>query len=53
MGAQKGKLVRLFDTEVQAQNSYYLVVEKERMERKITRIAMDWLIHHFDEYGSS
>ena len=50
---EEGKLVRLFDTEVQAQNSYYLVVEKERMERKITRIAMDWLIHHFDEYGTS
>ena len=49
---EEGKLVRLFNTEVQAQNSYYLVVEKERMERKITRIAVEWLIHHFDEYGS-
>lgn len=45
---EEGKLIRLFDTEVPARKSYYLVVEKERQERSITRIAIEWLTRHFE-----
>ncbi|MFV1493087.1 LysR substrate-binding domain-containing protein [Phaeobacter sp. JH18-32] len=48
---EEGKLIRLFETEVLARQSYYLVAEKERLERGIARIAVEWLSREFHEYA--
>ncbi|SLN67384.1 LysR substrate-binding domain-containing protein [Ruegeria meonggei] len=47
-----GKLIRLFETEVPAQQAYYLVAEKDRLERGVTRIAAEWLTRKFHEYAA-
>lgn len=50
---EEGKLIRLFETEVMARQSYYIVAEKERLERGIVRIVVEWLMREFAplDYG--
>ncbi|MCG7521961.1 LysR substrate-binding domain-containing protein [Ruegeria sp. Ofav3-42] len=50
---EEGKLIRLFETEVLARQSYYVVAEKERLESGIVRIAVEWLMREFAplDYG--
>ncbi|AUR03997.1 transcriptional regulator, lysR type [Phaeobacter inhibens] len=47
---REGKLVRLFDTDIRGPHAYYIVTQKERMERRVCQLAIDWLSRWFQKY---
>ncbi|WP_272001771.1 LysR substrate-binding domain-containing protein [Roseovarius sp. ZX-A-9] len=47
----EGKLIRLFETQIEGPSAYFIVGPKERVDRRASRLAIDWMSQWFAEFS--